>query len=181
MRLAPENMQAVTESAFAYAASLPQFGHAEIAIKVQMSERWVSKTVRAWLDSGLVELVQSGHMIRTIWRVKPGAKFALAAKARSPEQNMWTAMRQLKSFTPRDVAAHSATEDTAVTLEAAQEYCRALMWASYLAVARKAIPGKTEAIYRLLKNTGPRAPRERRVRALVDPNTEQTILIGGGQ
>jgi hypothetical protein len=180
MRLAPENMQAVAESAFAYAASLPQFGHAEIAIKVQMSERWVSKTVRGWLEKDLVELVQSGHMIRTIWRVKPGAKFALAAKARSPEQNMWTAMRQLKSFTPRDLAAHAATEETAVTLEAAQEYCRALMGGGYLAVARKAIPGKTEAIYRLTKNTGPRAPREKRVRALVDANTEQTILIGGG-
>lgn len=181
MRLTPENMQSVTEAAFAYAATLPEFGYAEIAIKVQMSERWVSKTVRGWLEKDLVELVQSGHLIRSIWKVKPGAKFALATKARSPAQNMWTAMRQMKSFSPRELAGNASTEETAVTLEAAQDYCRALLGAGYLAVARKAVPGKTEAVYRLTKNTGPRAPLEKRVRALVDGNTEQTILIGGGQ
>jgi hypothetical protein len=95
---------------------------------------------------------------------------------------MWTAMRQMRGgFTPRDLAAHATTEETLVTLETAQDYCRSLLGAGYLGVARKAVPGKTEAIYRLIKNTGPRAPREKRVRAVIDANTEQTILIGGGQ
>jgi hypothetical protein len=181
MRLSPGNVQSVMEAAFAYAATLPEFGYAEIAIKVQMSERWVSKTVRQWKEQGLVELVQSGHLIRTIWKVRDGARLALAAKARSPELNMWTAMRQLKSFTPRDLAAHATTAETETTVEAAQDYCRALLGAGYLSVARKAVPGKVPAIYRLIRNTGPRAPRVARVRAVVDANTEQTTVIGGGQ
>lgn len=182
MRLSPKAVDAVKEAAFAHAATLPQFGYAELSIKVQMSEAWISKTVREWNERGLVELVQSGHLIRTIWRVKPGARLSLAARSRSPEQNMWTAMRQMKAgFTPRDLAVHATTEEVLVTPEAAQDYCRSLLGAGYLGVARKAVPGKTEAIYRLVKNTGPRAPREKRVRAVVDDNTEQTIVIGGGQ
>lgn len=181
MRISPASRQSMMEAAFAHAATLPQFGYAEIAIKLQMSERWVSKIVRDWNDQGLVDLVQSGHLIRTIWKVKDGARLSLAAKARSPEQNMWTAMRQLKSFSPRDIAAHATTEETEVTPEAAQDYCRALLGAGYLTVARKAVSGKSPALYRLARNTGPRAPRERRVRAVVDANTDETIVIGGGQ
>ena len=91
-------------------------------------------------------------------------------------------MRQMKSgFTPRDLAAHATTEDKLVTPEDAQEYCRALLGAGYLGVNRKAVPGKTEPIYRLIQNTGPRAPREKRVRAVIDDNTDRTIVIGGGQ
>lgn len=181
MRLTPANMQSVVEAAFAHAATLPEFGYAEISVKLGVSERWISKKVKGWHNEGLVDLIRSGHLIRTIWRVRPGAKFALAARARSPEQNIWTAMRQLKSFSPRDLAAHATTEETEVTLEVAQDYCRALLGAGYLAVARKAVPGKTLAIYRLTMNTGPLAPREKRVRAVFDANTEETILIGGGQ
>ena len=173
--------ETVAEAAFVYAATLDEFGYAEISIKMGVTEDHVRKIVRKWKASELLDEIRSGHGLRSAWKVKPGAKFALAAKARSPEQNMWTAMRQLKSFTPRDLAVHSSTEDTPVHLEAAQEYCRSLMGAEYLAVVRKAVPGKTEPIYRLTKNTGPRAPREKRVRAVIDANTEETIVIGGGQ
>lgn len=173
--------ETIAEAAFAYAATLDEFGYAEISIKIGVTEDHVRKIVRKWKAADLLDEVRSGHGLRSAWKVKTGAKFALAAKARSPEQNMWTAMRQLKSFTPRDLAAHATTDETPVPLEAAQEYCRSLMGAEYLAVVRKAVPGKTEPIYRLTKNTGPRAPREKRVRAVIDANTEETIVIGGGQ
>lgn len=175
------NAQSTADAAFAHASTLESFGYADVALKMAVSDDYARKIVRAWNKAGLLEEVRSGHRIRSLWKVKDGAKPALAARARSPEQNMWTAMRQMKSFSPREVAAHAATEETEVTLEAAQDYCRALLGAGYLAVARKAVPGKTPAIYRLTKNTGPRAPRVSRVRAVVDANTEQTIVIGGGQ
>lgn len=182
MNRSREDAQAIADAAFAYASTLAEFGYAEIAVKMSVTEDHARKVVRGWRDQGLLDEVRSGHRIRSAWKVKDGAKLALAAKARSPEQNMWTAMRQMKTgFTPRDLAAHATTEETLVTPEAAQEYCRALMGAGYLGVTRKAVPGKAEAIYRLIRNTGPRAPREKRVRALVDANTEQTIVIGGGQ
>jgi hypothetical protein len=110
--------------------------------------------------------------------VRDEARPAPAQARRSPEQNMWTAMRQLKSFTPRDLAAHAATEEVMVTIEAAQSYCRSLFSAGFLAVARKAVPGKVEAYYRLTRNTGPRPPREKRVRAVIDDNTEAGVVIG---
>ena len=175
------NAESTAVAAFAFAAQQAEFGYAEVAKAVGITEDWARKIVRGWRIAGFLEEVRSGHRIRSLWRVRAGARPALPAKARSPEQNMWTAMRQLKSFSPRDLAAQAATADTAVTVEAAQDYCRALLGAGYLAVAKKALPGRSPAIYRLTKNTGPRAPREKRVRAVVDANTEQTIVIGGGQ
>jgi hypothetical protein len=174
--------QTTLDAAFAFAAAQATFTVADVQLKMGVSEDLARNIVRTWREADLLELVSSGHRIRSVWAVKPGARQVLAAKARSPEQNMWTAMRQMKSgFTPRDLAAHATTEETLVTPEAAQDYCRALLGAGYLGVARKAVPGKTEAIYRLIRNTGPRAPKEKRVRAVIDSNTEETVLIGGGQ
>jgi hypothetical protein len=174
--------QSTLEAAFAFAATQESFTVADVQLKMGVTEKLARSIVRTWRDAELLELIQSGHRIRSVWKVKPSARLVLAAKARTPEQNMWTAMRQMKGgFTPRDLAAHATTEEVLVTPEAAQDYCRALLGADYLGVARKAVPGKTEAIYRLTRNTGPRAPREKRVRAVVDANTEQTIVIGGGK
>lgn len=181
MNITPANAESTAVAAFAFAAQQVEFGYAEIAKAVGITEDWARKIVRGWKAQGVLDEVRSGHRIRSLWKVKDGARPVLPVKARSPEQNMWTAMRQLKSFSPRDLAAQATTEETEVTLETAQEYCRALLGAGYLTVARKAVPGKTPAIYRLTKNTGPRAPKEKRVRAVVDANTEQTIIIGGAQ
>lgn len=181
MNVSPANAQSTADAAFAFAATQAAFGYADIALKMGVTEDHARKIVRAWNKDGLLELLRSGHRIRSLWKVRDSARTALAAKSRSPAQNMWTAMRQMKSFSPRDLAAHATTEETEVTLDAAQDYCRALLGAGYLAVARKAVPGKVPAIYRLTRDTGPRPPREKRVRAVIDDNTEQTIVIGGGQ
>lgn len=181
MRASPVTSTATADAAFALASSLPQFTYADIAIKMGVSDDHARKVVRGWKAKGLIDEVSSGHRVRSVWKVTDGAKLALAVKARSPQMNMWTAMRQLKSFSPRELAAHGSTEEAPVTLEVAQDYCRALLGAGYLVVARKAVPGKQLAIYRLVKNTGPRPPREKRVRAVIDDNTEAVTLIGGGQ
>ena len=181
MNVTPANAQSTADAAFAFAATLTEFGYADIAIKMSVTEDHARKIVRGWKAKGLLDEVRSGHRIRSLWKVREGARPAAARLSRSAEMNMWTLMRQTKSFTPRDLAAVATTEDVEVTLEAAQDYCRALLGAGYLAVARKAVPGKVPAIYRLIRNTGPRPPREKRVRALIDDNTEQTIVIGGSQ
>jgi hypothetical protein len=180
MNMSPANAASLADAAFAHAASLPEFGYAEIAIAFKVTEDHVRKIVRKWRDAGLLDEVRSGHRLRSAWRVKPGAKPVVEARSRSPEENIWTAMRQLRSFSPRELAVHATTADTEVTLETAQEYCRALLGAGYLVVTRKAIAAKQLAIYRLTKNTGPRPPREKRVRAVVDDNTETVTVIGSG-
>lgn len=181
MNITRENASATEDAAFAFAMTQSSFGHAEIAIHMNLSEDWARKMVRGWNKAGKLDVLKSGHRVRTIYKVRDDARVRPAPARRSPEQCMWIGMRLLKSFTPRDLAAQASTEATEVTLEAAQAYCRALMAAGFLSVARKAVPGKSEAIYRLARNTGPRPPREKRVRAVVDDNTEQVIVIGGGQ
>lgn len=171
----------VNEAALAFISTKERFGYSELAKQMDRSMTWARNRVRNWLEAGIIEAVDQAEGAVWQWRVKDGAKVAVTVKTRSPEQNMWTAMRQLKSFSPRELAAHATTETTAVTLEMAQEYCRALLGAGYLMVSKKAIPGNRLAIYRLVKNTGPRPPRAKRVRAVVDDNTETVTVIGGGQ
>lgn len=174
--------QAVADAAWAAAQTLPQFGYAELSITLRISERSVGRLVRSWVGEGRLIQVQEGNpRQRGIWKVDPAYVAKPAPVSRTVEECIWTAMRQAKSFTPRVLAASACTPEIEVTLEAAQAYCRALLASGHLAVTRKAVPGTTEAIYRLVRNTGPRPPRERRVRAVVDENTEQTIVIGGGQ
>ena len=77
------------------------------------------------------------------------------------------------------LAVAAATPDIEVTLDQAQAYCRSLLAAGYLSVARKAVPGKTEALYRLIRKNGPLPPREKLVRAVIDDNTNAVVVIGG--
>lgn len=172
--------ESVAQAALVFASTLERFGYAELSKQMERSMTWARNTVRVWLEAGVIEEVDQTQGAAWQWRVKDAAKITVAVKTRSPEQNMWTAMRQLKSFSPRELAAHATTEATDVPLETAQEYCRALLGAGYLTVARKAIPGTRLAIYRLVRNTGPRPPRAKRVRAVIDDNTETVTVIGSG-
>ena len=172
--------QATSDAAFAFACSVEQFGYAELARHLDKSLTWARARVRSWLEAGFIEEIAQEANAPWKWRVKDSARTSLPERARSPEDNLWTAMRQLKSFTPRTLAANAATEAVSVSPEQAQTYCRALLGAGYLSVAKKAVPGSSEAIYRLIRNTGPRPPREKRVRAVIDANTDQTIVISGG-
>lgn len=172
--------QSMDEAAFAHACTVERFGYADLARRMDKTVTWARNRVHAWLEAGLIEEAGQGQDAAWQWRVKDSAKAKLVVGARTPEHNLWAAMRQLKSFSPRTLAVHATTETVQVTPEQAQAYCRALLGAGYLSVARKASPGRTEAIYRLVRNTGPRPPREKRVRAVIDANTEQTIIISGG-
>lgn len=87
--------------------------------------------------------------------------------------NMWVAMRILRDFTPTDLVANGSTEEIEVTTSAASAYCRQLCGHGYLKVLRRANPGRREARYRLVRNTGRTAPRPRRVQGLFDANTAE--------
>lgn len=88
-------------------------------------------------------------------------------------------LERIRAFSAIDLAAHSNTPEVAVTPEAAREYCQMLTRAGYLRVERAAIPGRREAVYRLIKNTGPRPPMERRVRAVFDENLGEIVHVAG--
>jgi hypothetical protein len=84
---------------------------------------------------------------------------------------MWRTAKIIKEFAPKDLAIQASTEAQPVSELDAKDYCKFLRLSGYLAVLRPSKPG-TQAVYRFLasKNTGPKAPRVQRVKAVFDPN-----------
>lgn len=96
-------------------------------------------------------------------------------------QNMWNSMRGLVEFSPRDIAAHSTTPDVRVTEPTVKSYCTMLLRTGYLRVLRKAEPSAgRQAVYRLIRNSGPKPPQIQRIKQVFDPNTG-TVHVPGEQ
>lgn len=95
--------------------------------------------------------------------------------------NMWRSMRMLGQFTPRDLAMHSTTDTVSVSDETAKSYCTMLLKAKYLRVLRKASPGKTQAVYKFVRNTGPMPPQIQRVKQVFDPNLREVTYYPGAR
>lgn len=178
MRITAETRAAVLDAAWALALRLGSFGYAEISAGLHISMDRASEIVRGWEAEKAVQRTAGGVGLRNQFQVVEGFRRPPLVNGSVP-LNLWTAMRGLRSFTPTDLASHSTTEDVQVSLAAAQGYCQALLRAKYLRVERTAIPGKREAIYRLIQMTGPRPPRERRVKAVFDDNLGKIVHVSG--
>jgi hypothetical protein len=175
------NFLAMSEAAWTVAMRYERFGYAEIAADLSISMAQASRIVRGWVKERAVEQTQehSGKH-RLMWRCVKDFVRIEPMRPRTPSENMWAAMRRLRSFTPSDLSAHATTETVQVSQSEAGTYCRSLLSAGYLAVVRPATPSvQREAIYRLANDTGPQAPITKRVAALVDPNSGETIVLGG--
>ncbi len=179
MRTTSDARQALDDAAWAAARRMERFGYAEISHRMQIGMKRASGIVRRWESEGRVRVVQQGPGLRRLFAPDADWQPPAPRMRGSVPENLWTSMRGLKSFTPTDLAAHSTTIAVKVSTAAAQAYCQALLRAGYLRVERKAVPGRREAIYRLVKSTGPKPPRERRVRAVIDDNLGEIVHIAG--
>lgn len=168
--------------AWTHAQNLDEFGAADLSAAVGCGLETIQSIIKGWLvDRLVIETQRRCGPVRQMVKVNPDWK-AEAPKTvgRTAPENMWHAARRLRTFSPTDLAAHANTETVAVSQAEAAAYCRALLAAGYLRVSVKASPKSArEAIYRLARDTGPRPPREKRVRAVVDANTGETHLLGG--
>ncbi|MGR3485511.1 MAG: hypothetical protein ACU0BF_09210 [Paracoccaceae bacterium] len=79
---------------------------------------------------------------------------------------LWTAARRLGEFSPLELSGFTEAADEA---EAAA-FCKMLLRGGYLRVTRKAVPGQRRPRYRLIRDTGPVPPVEKRLRAVWDEN-----------
>lgn len=174
-----QNRSIFADAAWAVALRLPRFGYAEIAAELKISHDRATDIVRSWGAAGVLQALEPTVNKRKTWRIAPATPRPARPQGRTAEDNLWTAMRGLVSFTPSVLAANATVEEVEVSPDAAQTYCRSLLVTGYLRVIRKAAPPHTEAIYRLVRNTGPKAPREKRLRAVVDDNTDAVHLIRG--
>lgn len=162
--------------AWSVARSMGTFTVYSLSARAQVRVDLVRKLVPAWGREGRAVCEGKGARRRHVWRIVGGR--SLPVLVNSPVENMWRTMRHLGDFTPADIQMYACTPDAPVSAEDAQAYCRAMMRAGYLRVLRPAQPQRqVEALYKLARNTGPRAPVERRVRAVWDPNTRAYAYV----
>lgn len=137
------------------------------------------QTIGAYLEclvaGGYLERIEGGEVLE--WRLLKDSPHAprlrrdgTPAKSGGGTENMWRTMRMMREFTPRDIASHATTDTVAVSEGTAKQYCAKLLGAGYLRVVQKAVPNKRQASYRLIRNSGPKAPQIQRVRVVFDPN-----------
>jgi hypothetical protein len=170
---------AQAEAAWTFAKGLDAFGYKEVAGYLHCTLAKAERILQFWDASDVLTQIQGRgrNGQRVLWRIKPECELPPVPRLRSAEDNLWTTMRHIGAFTPTDLAIHANTEQVPVGLEGAQVYCRALLQAGYLRVVSKARPPIAEARYKLIKNTGPAGPLIRRVRALVDLNTDAVTIL----
>lgn len=90
---------------------------------------------------------------------------------------LWRAMYMLKEFSFVDLVQNASIDIAEAT---AKDYCKRLLAAGYLRVLQKANPALAQiARYRLIRNSGPKAPQVQRVRQVYDPNTGDVYPAGG--
>lgn len=153
------------------------FGYGEVVAELSISDRVAREIILGWVAAGRVIERPAGKRHRKM--------FTLPEYHREPQdrssklaQQLWNAMRGLKVFGPVDLASH-CTDDLAATVAESSAYAQALLRGGYLKVVRTASPGKHEATYKLVRNTGPRPPREKRVQAIWDPNEATYAYVAG--
>lgn len=139
-----------------------------------------------WTQSGYVAVVRNVRA-RRYFRVArrdgtlpPVSDSGGRQTEASPERRLWTAMRQLPQFTARDLVDHSGL-GAPIGLREAMTYCSMLATAGYLRVIKRGNTKGRLAVYRLIRNTGPLPPREKRVRAVWDDNESGITYVAGGR
>ena len=149
------------------------------------AEDTAKRYLRLWLRDGRVRASRVGPSGKRFYRpahLPPAGLEPVSAEA-TPEGNMWRAMRSpalRHGFPPTDLACHANAGGVALTVEKARAYCRQLLGSGHLKVRQTAIPGRREALYQILEDTGPRPPKPVRVAGIHDPDTGQFTPVRGG-
>lgn len=164
-----------------------EFTAHDLAAAAKRSLEHVRQAIKDWVRWGYATAAgKRGN--RDLFRVvegKAGTPPATDPEGRvvtnlTPQQSMWFVIRKSGVFSYRDVAMQANTQDVSVTEDQARDYCQMLANAGYLRVERKADGKGRLALYRLMKNTGPRPPREKRIRAVWDDNKQEFTHIARG-
>ena len=74
------------------------------------------------------------------------------------QQALWTAMRSLRQFRASSLAEAASTDTVMIARETASGYIADLLRVGYLAVVGRAPERSQTLVYRLVRDSGPRAP-----------------------
>ncbi|CUH68022.1 hypothetical protein TG4357_03346 [Thalassovita gelatinovora] len=164
-----------------------EFTAHDLAAAAHRSLEHVRQSIKDWVRWGYAK-ADGKRGNRDLYRVvkgKTGTPPATDPSGRvianvTPHQSMWFVIRKSGVFSYRDVAMQANTQDVAVIEDQARDYCQMLANAGYLDVVRKADGKGRLALYRLVKNTGPLPPREKRIRAVWDDNARDYTYVSRG-
>lgn len=169
----PEGRQVIWDEMRALGGT---FTREQINKATMITPQTIGAYIECLVAGGYLERIEGGEVLS--WRIVKDCHHAprlrrdgSPAKSGGGTENMWRTMRMAGQFTPRDVAAMATTDTVTVAESTAKQYCAKLLACGYLRVVQKAIPGKRQATYRLIRNSGPKAPMIQRVRVVFDPNT----------
>lgn len=157
------------------AARLGRFTHQQLADAAKADLDDVRHYIRRWLGIGWIESDGIERNRKYFKVARP--EFCQRVDRGTPEGNMWRSMRRSRLFSPVDLVATGFTETITFDLAAARAYCQSLARAGYLKVEKKASPPEREAVYRLIRDTGPHAPVPKRVRVLFDLNLDEIAHV----
>lgn len=95
-------------------------------------------------------------------------------------EQLWQAIRGLRSFNYVELAAVASTPQRQVSASEARDYVKALVRAKYLQCIQQASVGRKDsalARYRLIpaRNTGPKPPVVQQIRQVFDPNENRVV------
>lgn len=186
---------AMNRALWATALRLGEFTYASLAAECHIDMRRSALLIRGWRKMRLVAYKEVGTKRRHVFVLTAAARevdlpanLLVIEPVASAAENLWRTARGLRSFGPKDLAVHSTTPQVNVTEEDAAKFCQMLLRGAYVRVLRKAaftrkggIVVKTAPIYRLVRDTGPCPPVERRVAAIFDPNLGQYMHVAGGE
>lgn len=88
---------------------------------------------------------------------------------------LWSSMKALRVFTRSELVYASQSSGRRISMQAAASYLKFLRRAGYITIIVPSRPG-SQARYRFLKNTGPRAPLLCRDKSVLDANSGATML-----
>ncbi len=147
---------------------------------VKLERSSIQQYLRALCRAGYINFQEQGEWKENIYtllkpvseppRVRPDGSQVTQGRGR---QNMWRTMRIRKVFTLNDIVALASNEEHAVAEEEAETYIRYLEKAGYI----KNTDGKSrpKATFRLIRDTGPKAPMIQRVRQVYDQNLREVV------
>lgn len=193
MRRPSAHTAAQNAAIWATAKRLGAFSYYSLSAEAHIGIDRSTALVRGWQKTRLVVFDHVGERGRKIFRLRPEAQqidlpanLIVQPSVERADENMWRSARMLTSFGPLDLAFHSTTPSVTVTEDMAMRFCQMLLKGGYLKVVRKAVVKRTRgslirtpAIYRLVRNSGPIPPIERRATVVFDANLGEYTFIAG--
>ena len=178
-RSAEKQRQEIEGKAWDLARRLGACTASTLASELAISRPAAREIINGWQAAGKVSILDAGNQRgrSRSWEVVPAHRAPLSRVARIRQQ-AWVAMRGLKEFSRTDLIAHCDADLKPEARDVA-DFVAMLLKAGYLRVTRLATASGREARYRLVRDSGPRAPDERRVAILFDVNEGRITHVPG--